>query len=63
MQHTGPEKGLKESQNVDEECANIEHCMRDPSNSIKTLDTEEHHVGIEAVWSYNMLWCLLRCGL
>ena len=49
MQHTGPKEGLKEGQNVDEECADDQHCMRDASSNIKTLDTKKHHTGTKAV--------------
>ena len=51
--HTSP-KEVKESRNVDNECADVQHCMhvRDLSN-MKTLDTKEHHVGTEAAHSYN----------
>ena len=37
----GTEKGLKEGQNVDYECADVQRNMWDPSSNIKTLGTEE----------------------
>ena len=53
MQHTiaSPEEGLKEGWNDDKEYANVQHYLWDPSNNMKSLDTEEHYAGTKAVWS------------
>ena len=55
MQHTGPEEGLRKGWNVDEECADVQLNMWDPSKNNQTLDTEEYHTGTEAVWFGNRL--------
>ena len=52
MQHTGPEKGHREGQNIDKECADGQRCMWGPSKNM-TLDTKEYHEGTEAVRPYN----------
>ena len=53
MQHTGREEG----QNVDKECADVQHCMWYPS---KNIDAEEHHVDTEVVWSKKLI-CQYTC--
>ena len=52
-QHSDPEEGLRAGQNVDEKCADVQHCIWDPSKNLRTLDTQEHHPGTEALWSWN----------
>ena len=52
MQHTGPEEGRREKgRNGDEDCADVQLGMWDPSKNMQTFDTEKHHAGTEAVRS------------
>ena len=45
-----PEEGLEKDAMLMRECANVYLSLY--NGSIKQFDTEKHHAGAEAVWSY-----------